>query len=324
VTFNDGATVLGTGTIAAGQASLATSFATVGAHSLTAVYGGDANNLGSTSAVVNMTIAADVITYYHNDISGTPLAETDATGNLLWKESYRPYGDPVQPPSTDNKLWFTGKPYDKDIGLTHLGARYYDPLVGRFMGMDPKWFDPSNIHSFNRYAYANNNPEKFVDPDGKSPLLLVREGVLFYEAATALGAPVLGGLIAEGVWNLTHQSSTEGGAKEAPEVKNPAPSDEWIYGPKDDPQIYPDGSTRPNTWTTPDNFPTAGEATDKLDPFKPVEGRRPVNVPEGIGVKRGKTPGGEGGDKDRSGGANETLIPGGLPPGSAGTWEPLP
>jgi hypothetical protein len=86
---------------------------------------------------------------------------------------------------------------------------------------------------------------------------------------------------------------------------------------------FPDGSTEPNTWTTPDNFPTAGEATDKLDPFKPVEGRRPVNIPEGVGVKRGKTPGGQGEYKG-SGGANETLIPGGLPPGSAGPWEPLP
>lgn len=101
------------------------------------------------------------------------MAETDAAGNVLWKESYRPYGDPVQPPSTDNKLWFTGKPYDKDSGLTYMGARYYDPLIGRFMGTDPARFKEANLHSFNRYTYANNNPNKFVDPDGHSPVDVV-------------------------------------------------------------------------------------------------------------------------------------------------------
>jgi len=51
-----------------------------------------------------------------------------------------------------------------------MGARYYDPVIGRFMGVDPKGVDPENIYSFNRYAYANNNPYKYVDPDGHSPI----------------------------------------------------------------------------------------------------------------------------------------------------------
>ena len=38
------------------------------------------------------------------------------------------------------------------------------------MGVDPVGVDPSNLHSFNRYAYANNNPYKYVDPDGNSPI----------------------------------------------------------------------------------------------------------------------------------------------------------
>ncbi|WP_413889574.1 RHS repeat-associated core domain-containing protein [Candidatus Aalborgicola defluviihabitans] len=49
-------------------------------------------------------------------------------------------------------------------------ARYYDPVLGRFMGVDPATVDPGNVHSFNRYAYANNNPYKYVDPDGHSPI----------------------------------------------------------------------------------------------------------------------------------------------------------
>jgi hypothetical protein len=36
--------------------------------------------------------------------------------------------------------------------------------------MDPAGPQEGSIHSFNRYAYANNNPYKFIDPDGNSPL----------------------------------------------------------------------------------------------------------------------------------------------------------
>ena len=59
------------------------------------------------------------------------------------------------------------KPFDNQTGLSYMGARYYDPVIGRFMGVDPVGFQENNIHSFNRYAYANNNPYKFVDPDGR-------------------------------------------------------------------------------------------------------------------------------------------------------------
>ena len=127
--------------------------------------------------------AADIVTYYHNDISGTPLLATDAAGNVLWKESYQPYGDKLnkQPASAGNKVGFAGKPYDGNTGLSYMGARYYDPVIGRFMGIDPKGFDEGNLHSFNRYTYANNTPYKFVDPDGKQAVLILR-GLLFYVA----------------------------------------------------------------------------------------------------------------------------------------------
>jgi len=38
------------------------------------------------------------------------------------------------------------------------------------MGVDPKGFDEDNIHSFGRYTYANNNPYKFIDPDGRQAM----------------------------------------------------------------------------------------------------------------------------------------------------------
>lgn len=118
--------------------------------------------------MVNNAMAA-VVTYYHNDISGTPIAATDAAGNLKWKESYKPYGDKLTraTASADNDIGFHGKAHDDSTGLSYMGARYYDPVLGRFMGVDPVDFQTDNLHSFNRYTYANNNPYKFIDPSGE-------------------------------------------------------------------------------------------------------------------------------------------------------------
>ena len=119
--------------------------------------------------------AAETVVYFHSDVSGSPLVATDAAGNVVWKENYRPYGERTvkAPVASDNSLWFTGKPVDEETGLSYIGARYYSSVLGRFMGVDPEDFSESNIHSFNRYAYGNNNPYKYVDPDGRFALPIV-------------------------------------------------------------------------------------------------------------------------------------------------------
>ncbi|WP_228150428.1 RHS repeat-associated core domain-containing protein [Acinetobacter puyangensis] len=68
---------------------------------------------------------------------------------------------------------FHGKPFDDESGLSYMQARYYDPVIGRFLGVDPVDYQEDNLHGFNRYAYANNNPYKYVDPDGNIPILYV-------------------------------------------------------------------------------------------------------------------------------------------------------
>ncbi|MDS4028672.1 MAG: RHS repeat-associated core domain-containing protein [Candidatus Contendobacter sp.] len=156
------------------------------------------------AGVLTGSARADTITYFHNDPSGSPVAATDQNGRLLWKETYRPYGERLlNGASADaNRLWFTGKPQDPDTGLSYLGARYYSPPLGRFMGIDPKAVDPGDPHSFNRYTYANNNPYKFVDPDGSHPILValtyfaLRYAVVYSEellVAAIVAAEVAGG-----------------------------------------------------------------------------------------------------------------------------------
>ena len=134
---------------------------------------------------------AQTVTYFHNDASGTPLLATNAAGNVLWKESHRPYGDRLNntPAASGNPIGYAGKPFDAAVGLSYMGARYYDPVLGRFLGVDPAPADPGGVHSINRYAYANNNPYKYVDPDGNSPLDI---GFLAYDVVK-LGVAVYSG-----------------------------------------------------------------------------------------------------------------------------------
>jgi len=114
--------------------------------------------------------AYEQVTYYHNDALGSPIAASDSEGKILWRESYQPYGERQQhePRANANRRWFTSHVEDADTGLLYMQARYYDPKIGRFMSMDPVGFVEENPMSFNRYAYANNNPYKYVDPDGRA------------------------------------------------------------------------------------------------------------------------------------------------------------
>jgi RHS repeat-associated protein len=135
--------------------------------------------------------SASTVVYYHNDIAGSPVVATDASGQVLWRESYRPYGERLtnSAASTANDVWFTSRRQDVDTGLVYMGARYYDPVIGRFMSTDPAGFDEKNVHSFNRYAYANNNPLKFNDPDGRSPFAVIaKETGMMYGAGVVADA----------------------------------------------------------------------------------------------------------------------------------------
>jgi RHS repeat-associated protein len=55
---------------------------------------------------------------------------------------------------------------DGDDGLMHVGARYYDALVGRFISADTYLGDIGNPQSLNRYAYVESDPVNHVDPTG--------------------------------------------------------------------------------------------------------------------------------------------------------------
>lgn len=106
-------------------------------------------------------------TYYHTDGLGSVVAASNDAGAVLWRKEYAPFGEQLDSTAENEKLAYTGKQHDDVTGLTYFGARYYDPHLGRFMGVDPVGFVESEPMTFNRYSYANNNPYKYVDPDGE-------------------------------------------------------------------------------------------------------------------------------------------------------------
>lgn len=115
------------------------------------------------------SLAVERIRYIHTDALGSPVAASKPDGNVAWRETYDPYGERTTQDSASqtNSRWYTGHPEDPETGFVYAGARYYDPAMGRFMAVDPASFTENNLQSFNRYAYGNNNPYKYVDPDGR-------------------------------------------------------------------------------------------------------------------------------------------------------------
>jgi RHS repeat-associated protein len=102
------------------------------------------------------------------DPHGTANVTLDATTYAVNKRYTTPFGaDRGQPtfgPWPDDK-GFLGKTRDTITGLTHIGAREYDPTVGQFISVDPI-LASDQPQSLNGYSYANNTPVTGSDPTG--------------------------------------------------------------------------------------------------------------------------------------------------------------
>lgn len=110
----------------------------------------------------------EVVTYYHTDAIGSVRMITDANGQIVERHDYLPFGEEWQAPSSSERRLYTGKERDRETGFDYFGARYYASTTGRFTGVDPNHingdiFDPQR---WNAFAYARNNPLRFVDPFG--------------------------------------------------------------------------------------------------------------------------------------------------------------
>ena len=106
-----------------------------------------------------------VVSYQHVDGLGSPVAASNSAGQITERNWYEPYGQAIS--KTVDGVGYTGHVADASSGMLYMQQRYYDPGIGRFLSVDPVTADSSTGGNFNRYWYANNNPYKFKDPDGR-------------------------------------------------------------------------------------------------------------------------------------------------------------
>jgi len=104
------------------------------------------------------------IYYYHGDHLGSSNFVTDCDGEEYEHVEYTPYGETWIDEGRDTleriNYLFTSKELDTETGLYYFGARYLDPKTSRWLSPDPL------MDGQNWYGYANNNPLKYVDPNG--------------------------------------------------------------------------------------------------------------------------------------------------------------
>lgn len=103
----------------------------------------------------------------HTDMLGSPVARSNAAGAVVSRTRYEPFGATLAGSTVPLDLGYTGHANDPETGLVYMQQRYYDPTAGRFLSVDPVVADAKTGRSFNRYAYAENNPYRYTDPDGR-------------------------------------------------------------------------------------------------------------------------------------------------------------
>ncbi len=121
--------------------------------------------------------------YLSYDHLGSVRLVTDAAGKVISRHDFLPFGEEISQgqagrstsllfgETDDVTQRFTAKESDSESGLDYFGARYYGSALGRFTSADPSnlsvdfWYP----QSWNRYAYALNNPLSVVDRNGLWP-----------------------------------------------------------------------------------------------------------------------------------------------------------
>jgi RHS repeat-associated protein len=117
------------------------------------------------------------VTYLHSDHLGSTSLTTDAAGALLARVLYYPYGETRYTEGTlQTDYGYTGQRNEAGLGLMDYNARYYDPYLNRFISADTIVPDSEDPQSWNRYAYALNNPLLYVDVSGHLPRPCVIRG----------------------------------------------------------------------------------------------------------------------------------------------------
>ena len=104
--------------------------------------------------------------YYHPDHLGSSSYITNLDGEVAQHIEYVPFGEVFI--EERNNTWntpylFNAKELDEETGLYYYGARYMDPKISMWLGVDQLAEKYPNVSV---YCYTEDNPIRFIDPDG--------------------------------------------------------------------------------------------------------------------------------------------------------------
>lgn len=121
------------------------------------------------SAIAKKIGGVTTFYYVNTDHLGSIRTITKADKTLETRYIYDAWGvqdKKTNAPSITNR-GYTGHEHLPDFGLINMNARMYDPVLGRFLEVDPYVAMSDYSQGYNRYAYAMNNPLIYTDPSGE-------------------------------------------------------------------------------------------------------------------------------------------------------------
>ena len=166
-------------------------------------------------------------TYYHYacDEMGSITDITDCHGTVLNHYAYDAFGNrTVEEETVENRFGFAGEMLDAVTGQYYLRARFYNPVIARFLSEDTYYGDGLNL-----YSYCHNNPVGYVDPSGHEGLICSKKyGELKKKEAE-------GGTLSEKekrqIYEYEQNQKKSNGAgsdsKSCSNSKNPMTGDDW-------------------------------------------------------------------------------------------------
>ncbi|MFD3446717.1 RHS repeat-associated core domain-containing protein [Microbacteriaceae bacterium 4G12] len=147
--------------------------------------------------------------YYHYNPHGDVIVMTDQDGKTVATYEYDAWGNVLKSEATgiaaENPFGYAGYMYNKETSMYYLMARYYHPMHGVFISVDPDPGDEDDPITQNGYTYGDNNPVMHVDPDGHWVWLAINAGFAAYDGykaykkhgwkatAVAVGVGLVGG-----------------------------------------------------------------------------------------------------------------------------------
>ena len=148
----------------AGQSQRATAGTTTFTNTLLGVSAGGTTGYTRDPAGALVGIRGANRSYYLFDGLGSVVAVTNANGGVTNSYTYDPFGVTTETKATltnvANPWRYAGQYFDTTTAMYKMGARYYQPELGRWTQPDPSGLDA------NAYLYVGGNPPNFIDPTG--------------------------------------------------------------------------------------------------------------------------------------------------------------